>query len=204
MDNSLQLVQCLFGMGCLFGLCLKLVADFLCAAVKVTCSLWATTSKHLLLDSIHRTMKLHHRCCTKSCSSVRSKFGEARLRTQNPELENQLLLLLSWSTMSLKLLCPSRCCYTSPVSCLFKVYSYWMIESIRCSNRTKFNTAPRALNNTHSKCEANNINSVEVSVWQTDISGVIGYMQMLKFTNLIGTFFPRSKRLMNQVELHER
>ena len=70
--------------------------SFLSETVKVPCSNWAETSKNLLQDSVHRTLMLHHLCFTKSFSSVHTKFCEARLSMQNPELENQLLLLWSW------------------------------------------------------------------------------------------------------------
>ena len=36
-------------------------------------------SKDRLQTSVHRTPRLHHRCCAKSCSPVYSKFSEARL-----------------------------------------------------------------------------------------------------------------------------
>ena len=63
--------------------------------------------------------------CTKSRSPVYSEFSEARLSSQNPALEHQLLLPLSIVTTSLMFISSSRHCCRSLVICLFKVYSYW-------------------------------------------------------------------------------
>ena len=66
---------------------------------KVTCSIRAAASKDRLLEPVHRTLKQLHRCCTRSCSPVHSKFSEAPLRTQNHEVENQWLMLLSLASL---------------------------------------------------------------------------------------------------------
>ena len=44
------------------------------------CSFLLETVKVTLQDTVHGTLRLHHHCCTKSCSPVNSKFSEAWLR----------------------------------------------------------------------------------------------------------------------------
>ena len=58
--------------------CGKALCSFLSKTVTVTCSNWAEECIDRLLDSVHRTLKLHHCCCTKSRSPVNSKFSEAK------------------------------------------------------------------------------------------------------------------------------
>ena len=129
-------------MGCL--LVVMVVAAFLSETVKVTCSNWALANNDLLGDSVHRTLRLLHRCHTKSYSLVYSKFGEGLLGTQDLGLENH------WRVPA-----------TAETEHWFSVITNFInIECIVCPNRTKLNTPiPFAYNNTHAKYKADKLNS---------------------------------------------
>ena len=121
--------------------CGKTACSFLYETVKGTCSYWSEGK----IKSNCRTLRLRHRCSTKSCGPVYAKFGEVPLSTQNPELENQMFHCPEWAVFVIETVINGDQSQLTPVYSKFinRVLSYnWCKmehhEYLCCSSGPRF------------------------------------------------------------------
>ena len=101
---------------------------------------WPAVIESRQIKTSCRTRKLHHGCCTKSCS-----FKVQQSSTQYTDARTGESALTSRSEMSLMLMSPRLRCYRALVACLFI-----NIKRVTCPIPTKFDKAfPWASYNTH-------------------------------------------------------